>query len=106
MNAEIFLRSNHHTLRNIFLCAAVYLPDTSLGLTDSRPLVRDMIDCLSIPPYYWPEVAAYHVYKGLVRIERAYIRAPEWQEYRKQMPMHDIAAMKAQMKAYGFNSLR
>lgn len=80
MNAETFLRSNHHTLCNIFLCAAVYLPDTSLGFTDSRPFVRDMINCLSTPPYYLPEVAAYHVYKGLVRIEWAYICASEMQE--------------------------
>lgn len=106
MNAKIFLRRNRHTLRNIFLHAAVYLPDASLGVSDSRPFIRDMINCLSVPPYYRPEVAAYHVYKGLVRIEWAYICASEWQEYRKQMPMRDIAAMKDQMEAYGFNSLR
>ena len=106
MNAEKFLHDNRHTLRNIFLCAAVYLPDTSLGFTDSRPFVRDMIYCLSIPPYYRPEVAAYHVYKGLVRIEWACIHASVWREYRKQMPMLDISDMKDQMEAHGFNSLR
>lgn len=105
MNAEKFLHDNRHTLRDIFLCAAVYFPDTSLGLTDSRPFVRDMINCLNASPYYWPEVAAYHVYKGLVRIVWAYTHTSEWQEYREQIPMHDIAAMKDQMEAYGFNSL-
>lgn len=104
MDAKTFLYDNRHTLREIFLCAAVYLPDSALDISDSRPFVRDMIGCLNNTACH--AAAARHVYNGLVRIERGYIRASGWQEYRKHMPMHDIAAIKTQMEAHGFNSLR
>lgn len=105
MNAEKFLHDNRHTLRNIFLCAAVYLPDTSLGFTDSRPFARDMIERINGTPGCTREGDAYAVYKGLVRVEWACICA-SMPHSRAKMPTHDIAAMKDQMEAYGFNSLR
>ena len=105
MNANLFLYDNRHTLCDIFLRAAVYLPESDLGVGDSRSFARDMIERINGTPGCTREGDACAVYKGLVRVEWACICA-SMPHRRAKMPTHDIAAMKDQMEAYGFNSLR